>query len=61
MDAITDISVEHQVSKKVICDAVEAMWRGVPFEELTYDMVESALYAYYEQMSNEEAEEALYP
>lgn len=60
MSVIEQVAQEHNMPIDIVNAAVTLMWRGAPLEELTYNRVESALYAYYEQTSSEEAEEALY-
>lgn len=61
MSAITQVAKEHSVPIELVGSAALKMWREVEIDDLTYDMVESALYEYYEQNIPEDAEEVLYP
>lgn len=48
MDAITQVAQEHNLPLDIVGSAVTLMWRGTPAADLTVDMVESAVYAYFE-------------
>lgn len=60
MSAIAQVAKEHDIAIAIVGAAVLQMWRGVAIDDLTYDMVESALFDYYEQDIDEEADEAQY-